>query len=48
MVATSLPWPVGADKIALAIVDVARRGSMVDDDDEEEEDPAALGAMVAI
>ena len=47
MVATSLPWPVGADKIALAIVDVARRGSMVDDD-EEEEDPAALGAMVAI
>lgn len=45
MVATSLPLPVGADIIALAILVVAVRGSMVVDV-EEEEDPAALGAMV--
>ena len=44
MVQTSLPFPVGADMIALAILVVAVSGSMVD---EEEEDPAAaLGAMV--
>jgi len=44
MVQTSLPLPVGADMIALAILVVAVRGSMVVD--EEEEEPAALGAMV--
>lgn len=45
MVQTSLPLPVGADMIALAILVVAVRGSMVD---EEEEEPAALGAMVVL
>ena len=48
MVAMSLPFPVGADMIALAILVVAVSGSMVDDDDDEEEpeEPAAFGAMV--
>jgi len=46
MVQTSLPLPVGADMIALAILVVAVRGSMVVD--EEEEEPAALGAMVGL
>ena len=38
----SLPFPVGADIIALAILVVAVRGSIVED---EEERPA-FGAMV--
>lgn len=46
MVQISLPLPVGADMIALAILVVAVRGSMVVDVEEEEEPPAALGAMV--
>lgn len=46
MVQTSLPLPVGADMIALAILVVAVRGSMVVD--EEEEEPAVLGAMVGL
>ncbi len=45
MVQISLPLPVGADMIALAILVVAVRGSMVVDEEEEEE-PVALGAMV--
>lgn len=45
MVATSLPLPVGADMMALAILVVAVSGSMVADEEEEEE-PAALGAML--
>ena len=44
MVQISLPLPVGADMIALAILVVAVSGSMVGE--EEEEEPAALGAMV--
>jgi len=43
MVQTSLPLPVGADMIALAILVVAVRGSMVVDEEE-----AALGAMVGM
>lgn len=42
MVQISLPFPVGADMIALAILVVALRGSMV----AEEDPPVALGAMV--
>ncbi len=47
MVQISLPLPVGADMIALAILVVAVRGSMVVDEEVEEEPvAAALGAMV--